>query len=169
LATETHRRFSSARRRFGDDQELTGRHWKWSILSSLADYIDAGSIVAAAAGLTLFAQKFKMSGTTIGLLAALGPNAISCGIGALIGGRLGDLFGRKRIYSLDLLVYMVGTLLVVFCANLAMLIAGLMVMGLAVGADVPTSWSLIAEFTPGKARGKMMGLTNIFWYIGPRA
>jgi MFS transporter, SP family, inositol transporter len=150
-----------------DDEKLSGRHWKWSTLSSLADYIDAGSIVAAGAGLAIWADEFGMGPATIGLLAALGPNAISCGIGALIGGRLGDLFGRKRIYSLDLLVYMLGALLVVFAVNTPMLFAGLIIIGLAVGADVPTSWSLIAEFTPQKARGKMMGLTNIFWYIGP--
>jgi MFS transporter, SP family, inositol transporter len=155
------------RERFEDDEELSGKHWKWSTLSSLADYIDAGSIVAAGAGLALWAEEFGMSPATIGLLAALGPNAISCGIGALIGGRLGDLFGRKRIYSLDMLVYMAGTLLVIFAVNTEMLFAGLIIVGLAVGADVPTSWSLIAEFTPQKARGKMMGLTNIFWYIGP--
>ena len=160
-------RTTSASARAHEDEELTGKHWRWSALSSLADYIDAGSIVAAGAGLAVWAKEFDLSPTTIGLLGALGPNAISCGIGALIGGRLGDLFGRKRIYSLDLLVYMLGALLVVFANGAGMLFAGLIVMGLAVGADVPTSWSLIAEFTPQKARGKMMGLTNVFWYIGP--
>ena len=49
-----------------------------------------------------------MSSTTVGLLAALGPNAFGAAIGALIGGRLGDLFGRKRIYQYDLLVYGLG-------------------------------------------------------------
>lgn len=123
--------------------------------------------MAAGAGLALWSEEFGLDATTIGLLAAFSSNAISCGVGALIGGRLGDLFGRKRIYSLDLLVYMAGALIVVFAMNTPMLFAGFIVMGLAVGADVPTSWSLIAEFSPQKARGKMMGLTNIFWYVGP--
>jgi inositol transporter-like SP family MFS transporter len=162
------RRSAGGRRgRFEDHADPTRQHWKWTILSSLADYIDAGSIVAGSAGLALWAKQFGMGSTTIGLLAALSSNAISCGIGALIGGRLGDKFGRKRIYSLDLLVYIVGVLIIVFAANTAMLFAGYIVAGLAVGADVPTSWSLIAEFSPQRARGKMMGLTNIFWYIGP--
>src|SRR5215211_6324606 len=150
-----------------DQEEVSRKHWRWSVLSSLADYIDAGSIVAAGAGLALWSQEFGLSATTIGLLAAFSSNAISCGVGALIGGRLGDLFGRKRIYSLDLLVYMAGALIVVFAVNTPMLFAGFIVLGLAVGTDVPTSWSLIAEFSPQKARGKMMGLTNIFWYVGP--
>ncbi len=159
--------WARARARFEDDEDPTGRHWRWTVLASLADYIDAGSIVAGAAGLALWSKQFGMGSTTIGLLAALSSNAISCGVGALIGGRLGDKFGRKRIYSLDLLVYILGVLIIVFAANVGMLFAGYIIVGLAVGADVPTSWSLIAEFSPKRSRGKMMGLTNIFWYLGP--
>lgn len=155
------------RARFEDEQAPTAKHWRWTVLSSLADYIDAGSIVAGASGLALWSKHFGMSSTAIGLLAAFSSNAISCGVGALIGGRLGDKFGRKRVYSLDLLVYIAGVLVIVFAGNVAMLFIGYIVAGLAVGADVPTSWSLIAEFAPQRARGKMMGLTNIFWYIGP--
>src|SRR5437763_16848119 len=91
--------------RFEDEQAPTSRHWRWTVLSSLADYIDAGSSVAGASGLTLWSKHFGLSSTVIGLLSAFSSNAISCGAGALIGGRLGDKFGRKRIYSLDLLVY----------------------------------------------------------------
>ncbi|MBV9048275.1 MAG: MFS transporter, partial [Solirubrobacterales bacterium] len=121
------------------EQPLEAKHWRWTILSALADYIDGGSIVASGAGLALWSTHFGLGNSTIGLLAALSSNAISCGIGALIGGRLGDIFGRKRIYSIDMLVFMAGTLLVVFAANTVMLFAGYIVMGLAVGADVPTS------------------------------
>jgi inositol transporter-like SP family MFS transporter len=150
-------RWQRARARFDDDGDPTAKHWRWTVLSSLADYIDAGSIVAGAAGLALWSKRFGMSSTAIGLLAAFSSNAISCGVGALIGGRLGDKFGRKRIYSLDLLVFIVGVLIIVFAANVEMLFAGYIIAGLAVGADVPTSWSLIAEFSPQRARGKMMG------------
>jgi inositol transporter-like SP family MFS transporter len=82
-------------------------------------------------------------------------------------GRLGDLFGRKRIYQYDLLVYAFGILLVVFAVNLPMLIAGTFVVGVAVGADVPTSLALIGEFSPSKARGRLMGLSQVAWSLGP--
>jgi len=103
----------------------------------------------------------------VGLLAALGPNAFGAAIGALIGGRLGDLFGRKRIYQYDLLVYALGTLLIVFSVNLPMLLIGTFIVGVAVGADVPTSLALIGEFSPSKARGKLMGLSQVAWSLGP--
>ena len=133
----------------------------------MASYLDAGSIVALAAGLALWEEYLLMSSTTVGLLAALGPNAFGAAIGALVGGRLGDLFGRKRIYQYDLLVYALGTLLIVFSFNLPMLLIGTFIVGVAVGADVPTSLALIGEFSPSKARGKLMGLSQVAWSLGP--
>ena len=66
--------------RGSDEEELTGKHWRWTVLSSRADYIDAGSIVAAGAGLALWSAEFGLDATTIGLLAAFSSNAISCGV-----------------------------------------------------------------------------------------
>jgi multidrug efflux pump subunit AcrB len=60
--------------RQNDDSHVTARQWKWTILAGMASYLDAGSIVALAAGLALWQQYLPMSSTTVGLLAALGPN-----------------------------------------------------------------------------------------------
>jgi MFS transporter, SP family, inositol transporter len=154
-------------RQHDDDSHVTAQQWKWAVLAGMASYLDAGSIVALAAGLALWQEYLHMSSTTVGLLAALGPNAFGAAIGALIGGRLGDLFGRKRIYQYDLLVYGLGTLLIVFSFNLPMLLIGTFIIGVAVGADVPTSLALIGEFSPSKARGRLLGLSQAAWSLGP--
>ncbi|MET0137381.1 MAG: MFS transporter, partial [Sphingobium sp.] len=141
--------------------------WKNTILAGLANYIDAGSIVAGAAALALWMEAYRMSNNLVGLIAALGPNAISAGIGALIGGRLCDLFGRKRIYQYDMLFYAFGMMWLVFAMNVWMVVIGFFLVGLAVGADIPASWSLIAEMAPDKQRGKHSGVAQILWYMGP--
>src|ERR687894_509389 len=133
--------------RQNDDSHVTAQQWKWTALAGMASYIDAGSIVALAAGLALWEEYLGLSSTTLGLLAALGPNAFGAAIGALIGGRLGDLFGRKRIYQYDLLVYALGTLLIVFSVNLPMLLIGTFIVGVAVGADVPTLAAIVFTLT----------------------
>src|SRR3954466_6147601 len=79
--------------------------WRDTILAGLANYIDAGSIVAGSVALALWQEAYGLSNTTLGVLGAFGPNAISAGIGALIGGRLCDLLGRKKIYQYDMLFY----------------------------------------------------------------
>ena len=143
------------------------QQWKWTFLASMANYLDAGSIVAGAATLSLWQSYFGMSNTALGLLAAFSSNAISAGIGALIGGRFCDLFGRKKIYTLDLLVYAFGLLWIIFAVDAWMLAVGYFIVGVAVGADVPASWTIIAEYAPAKSRGKMSGLAQVMWNTGP--
>ncbi len=145
----------------------TSDEWKNTILAGLANYIDSGSIVAGAAALALWMEAYKMSNSLVGLTAALGPNAISAGIGALIGGRLCDVFGRKKIYQYDMLFYAFGMLWLVFSFNVWMVVIGFFLVGLAVGADIPASWSLIAEMAPDGERGKHSGVAQVLWYLGP--
>ncbi len=141
--------------------------WKNTILAGLANYIDAGSIVAGAVALALWKREYGLDDSLLGLIAAFGPNAIAAGIGALIGGRLCDLFGRKKIYQYDMLFYAFGMLWLVFSMNAWMVIIGFFLVGLAVGADIPASWSLIAEMAPDKKRGKHSGVAQLLWYLGP--
>lgn len=141
--------------------------WKNTILAGLANYIDAGSIVAGAAALALWVKAYGLSTDFVGMIGAFGPNAIAAGIGALIGGRLCDLFGRKRIYQYDMLFYAFGMLWLVFAMNAWMIVIGFFLVGLAVGADIPASWSLIAEMAPDKKRGKHSGVAQVLWYLGP--
>ena len=142
-------------------------HWKNTILAGLANYIDAGSIVAGAAGLVLWTSMFHLSSSFVGLIGAISSNAISAGVGALIGGRLCDKLGRKKIYQWDMLFYAFGLLFIIFAAAPWMLVVGYVIAGLAVGADVPASWTLIAELAPDGARGKHSGVAQVLWYSGP--
>jgi inositol transporter-like SP family MFS transporter len=150
-----------------DPAVVTRQQWKWSALAGMASYLDAGSIVALGAGLALFQKQFGLGDGAVGALQAIGPNAIGCALGAFLGGWLGDKLGRKRIYQYDLLVYAVGILCIAFAVNKEMLFLGTMVVGLAVGADVPTSLALVGEFAPAKARGKLLGFTQVAWCLGP--
>jgi len=108
-----------------------------------------------------------MSDGAVGVLAAIGPNALGCALGALIGGWLGDKLGRKRIYQYDLLVYAAGILCIALAFNTEMLFFGTFLVGVAVGADVPTSLALVGELAPAKARGKLLGFTQVAWCLGP--
>lgn len=151
----------------GGSVVITRQQWKWSALAGMASYLDAGSIVALGAGMALFQKEFGMSDTAVGTLAAIGPNAIGCAIGAFLGGWLGDKLGRKRIYQYDLIVYALGILCIAFAMNQEMLFVGTFIVGLAVGADIPTSLALVGEFAPDKARGKLLGFTQVAWCLGP--
>lgn len=142
-------------------------NWRNTILAGLANYIDAGSIVAGGAALALWQESYGLSNDFVGMIGAFGPNAIGAGIGALIGGRLCDKYGRKKIYQWDMLVYAAGMALLVFASAPWMIVTGFLIVGLAVGADIPASWSLIAEQAPDTRRGKHSGVAQVLWYLGP--
>ena len=146
---------------------VTAQQWKWSALAGMASYLDAGSIVALGAGLALFQSYLNLSDGAVGTLAAIGPNALGCAIGAFGGGWLGDKLGRKRIYQYDLIVYALGVLCIALAMNREMLFIGTFIVGVAVGADVPTSLALVGELAPAGARGKLLGFTQVAWCLGP--
>jgi inositol transporter-like SP family MFS transporter len=143
--------------------------WRNTILAGLANYIDAGSIVAGSVALGLWKAQYDLTDSFIGLIGAFSANAISAGIGALIGGILCDKFGRKKIYQYDMLFYAFGMLWLVFASAPWMIVLGFVLVGLAVGADIPASWSLIAEQAPDKKRGAHSGVAQLLWYLGPVA
>jgi len=141
--------------------------WKNTILAGLANYIDAGSIVAGSAALALWAQRYHLTTGFLGLIAAFSANAIAAGVGALIGGFLCDRLGRKKIYQYDMLFYAFGMLWLVFTVQPWMIVLGSVLVGLAVGADIPASWSLIAETAPEGKRGAHGGVAQVLWLLGP--
>lgn len=146
-------------------KNVTG--WKATIAVSMANYIEAGSIIAAASSLTLWQAYLGIDSIGVGLLSALSANAFGAAIGALIGGPLTDKFGRSIIFNYDLLVYMVGVLLIALSFNFSMLFIGTIITGIAVGAGVPVSWTYIAEESPGEKRAAHVGASQLAWSIGP--
>jgi inositol transporter-like SP family MFS transporter len=141
--------------------------WRATISVAMSNYIEAGSIIAIATSLGFWQSAFGISNFAVGLLAALSANAFGAAIGAILGGPLCDRFGRKAIYTYDLLVYMVGVLLATFAVNFTMLLVAFVVTGIAVGAGVPASWTYIAEQAPSTDRAKHVGTAQLAWSIGP--
>lgn len=141
--------------------------WRATISVAMSNYIEAGSIIAIATSLAFWQDAFGLSNFAVGLLAALSANAFGAAIGAGIGGPLCDRFGRKAIYTYDLIVYMVGVLVAAFAVNFTMLLIAFVVTGIAVGAGVPASWTYIAEQAPNNARAKHVGTAQLAWSVGP--
>jgi inositol transporter-like SP family MFS transporter len=141
--------------------------WKATISVAMANYIEAGSIIAGASGLSLWTEYLHLDNIMVGMLGALSANAFGAAFGALLGGWLCDKYGRKFIYTYDLVVYMLGVLIIAGSFSFPMLLAGFMITGVAVGAGVPASWTYIAEEAPHARRAAHVGTAQLAWSIGP--
>jgi len=140
---------------------------KSTITVSLTNYLDAGAIVAGASGLTLWQNYLGLNEGNLGWLNAISANAFGAAIGAIMGGFLADKYGRKMIYTYNMLVYMLGIAIIIFTFNFPMLLIGFLITGISVGAGVPASWTYISENSEVKNRGRNMGLSQFAWGVGP--
>ena len=138
---------------------------KSTIAVSLTNYLDAGAIVAGASGLTLWKEYLGLTEGHLGWLNAISANCLGAAIGAIIGGFLADKFGRKAIYTYNMLVYMLGVALIMFSFNFPMLLMGFLITGISVGVGVPASWTYISESSEVGNRGR--NISQMAWGIGP--
>ena len=140
---------------------------KSTIAVSLTNYLDAGAIVAGASGLTLWQEYLGLTEGDLGWLNAISANCLGAAIGAILGGFLADKYGRKFIYTYNLLVYMLGVALICASVNFPMLMAGFLITGISVGVGVPASWTYISENSEIGNRGRNIGISPMAWGIGP--
>ncbi|KAA8922174.1 MFS transporter [Thermoplasma sp.] len=148
-----------------DDARLTGTHVSWTLIASLGDFLDAGMFAGTGITLSAILAYLHITSTLLAGFPAL-VTLLCTAFGALIFGPLGDRYGRKFIYQVDMIIYAVAAILLAFSFNFIWAMVFYALIGISVGADVPTSWSLISEFAPKAGRGKLMTYTNIMWYVG---
>lgn len=140
---------------------------KSTIAVSLNNYLDAGAIVAGASGITLWQKYLGLSEMHLGWLNAISANAMGAAIGAIIGGFLADKYGRKFIFTYNLLVYMLGVLIVMLSVSFPMLLCGFLITGISVGIGVPASWTYISESSEVNNRGRNICISQMSWGFGP--
>jgi MFS family permease len=86
--------------------------------------------------------------------------------GAMIGGRLADQFGRRRLFLVTLLWYCLFTLLTAASPTLHVLYVFRFLTALGVGAEYPVINAAIAEFMPARVRGRASAGVMNFWPVG---
>ena len=134
---------------------------------SLTNYLDAGAIVAGASGLTLWKNYLGLTEMHLGWLNFISANCLGAAVGAIIGGFLADKYGRKFIFTYNLLVYMLGVLTIMLSVNFPMLLTGFLITGISVGVGVPASWTYISESSEVNKRGRNICISQMSWGIGP--
>ena len=140
---------------------------KSTIAVSLTNYLDAGAIVAGASGLTLWQNYLGLTEVHLGWLNFISANCLGAAIGAIIGGFLADKYGRKFIFTYNLLVYMLGVLTIMLSMNFPMLLCGFLITGISVGVGVPASWTYISESSEVNNRGRNICISQMSWGFGP--
>lgn len=137
--------------------------WKVAVLAGMASYLDAGCIVTSGGALVLYKDRFGLGAGSIGVLSALLTFLFA--IGALVGGRMGDRFGRRKVFTVTMIGLAVGTAVMAGAQNLAMLYVGTALIGFSIGADLPVSMAMINEEAPPGAKARLVAFSHVLWMV----
>ena len=77
-------------------------------------------------------------------------------LGALITGFVGDRFGRRFTYQINLLIFGLASLAAAFAQDMTQLVICRFVQGLGLGAEIVVGYSTLTEFVPPKTRGRWL-------------
>lgn len=80
-------------------------------------------------------------------------------------GHLADRYGKKRIFQLGLLLFLIGTFFCGVSSTIGVLITARIIQGIGAGGIMPMTFALIGELFDLETRGKVMGLNNSAWGI----
>ena len=77
-------------------------------------------------------------------------------IGSFVTGFVGDKYGRRFTYQINLLVFGLASIAAAFAQDMNQLIACRFVQGLGLGAEIVVGYSTLTEFVPPETRGRWL-------------
>ncbi len=96
---------------------------------------------------------------------------LSLGVLLITGGRLGDIYGRRRVFLIGVVLFAASSLFISFAQTSAWLIGGRATQGIGAALMMPATLSIITNtFAPeerGKALGTWAGVSALALAIGP--
>ena len=81
-------------------------------------------------------------------------------------GRLGDMYGRVRMYEAGFVVFVVGSALCALAWNEGSMIAFRVLQGIGGAFVTANSGAVIADLFPSEQRGRAYGYTGVGWSLG---
>jgi MFS family permease len=135
-------------------------HWSIVVGLGFSWVLDGLEIqIVASAG---FAEEFGLTAQEVGLLGTVylfGQIA-----GALIFGRLADKLGRRKLFILTLIIYLVASGLAGLSWNLWSLLVLRFVAGMGIGGEYAAINSAIDELIPSRYRGRVdIAINGTYW------
>jgi MFS family permease len=137
-----------------------------AILGSSMAFIDSTVVNVA-----LPALQASLHATVVGVQCVVECYGLVLGALILVGGSLGDLFGRRLIFLIGVGLFAAASIACGLASNIQQLVVARSVQGIGAAFLVPGSLSIISasfdEKTRGRAIGTWSGFTAITTAVGP--
>ncbi|MGW4841277.1 MFS transporter [Nocardia brasiliensis] len=137
-----------------DELPVRPIHRKLVVLVGAGLFFDLYELFLAGTITGVLKQELHLS--TFQLSGIVGSAFAGQFLGALVIGRLSDVFGRRRMFMVNIALYSGFTLLGAFSPNVAFLMATRFLAGLGIGAEMTVSDTYLSEVVPPQVRGRMI-------------
>lgn len=141
------------------------KRFDWILLVILMSYFMIlldNSIIFT--GTVKIAQDLNLNQTTLSWVSS--AYSLTFGGFLLLGGRAGDLFGRRRVFQIGLVIFGLGSLLVGLAVNAPMIIASRAFQGIGSAILAPTTLAILMDTYEGAERTKAIAYYGAMAGIG---
>lgn len=147
-----------------DRLPFTRFHRKLLLIGGSGYMFDAMDVAIIGFVLPIITVQWHLGGGVAGMIA--GSSAIGGIGGALLAGRLGDLFGRRIIMMWALAIYALATLAGAFAVGWHSFLLARIIAGIGTSAESVIIAPFVAEFAPARLRGRVTGALTGFFSFG---
>ena len=133
---------------------VTGLGW-------LFDSMDTGLIAFV---LPMLAKEWNLTPGQMGWIGSIG--LIGMALGAILAGTLADRIGRRKVFTITVLMYSIATGMCALAWNYESLLFFRFIVGFGLGGELPVAVTLMSEYAPSKLRGRFIVLLESFWGVG---
>lgn len=139
-------------------------HYKLLLVTGLGWLFDSMDTGLIAFILPVLAKEWGLAPGQMGLIGSIG--LIGMALGAIISGTVADRIGRKKVFTITVLLYSIAS---AFCAlswNYQSLLVFRFLVGFGLGGELPVAATLVSEYAPSRVRGRFIVLLESFWGLG---
>ncbi len=147
-----------------DDVPLNAFHLKIAGLTFGAHLTEGYTIGTIGYALTALGRQMPLDAFWMGVIGS--SALIGIFLGSLIFGWLSDRMGRQKIFLTSFVIITLAAAAQFFVTSPAELALLRIVIGIGMGGDFTVGHAILAEFSPRKHRGALLGSFSVIWTVG---
>lgn len=147
-----------------DDAPLNKFHIKMAGLTFGAHFTDGYILGIIGFALTLMTPQMGLTPLWVGLIGS--SALIGLFLGSLVLGWVSDYVGRQKIFVFSFIIITVASILQFFAESPTELVLYRILIGIGLGGDYSVGHTMLAEFSPRKHRGVLLGSFSVIWTFG---
>lgn len=143
---------------------LTRMQWRIFSLACAGKFFEGMLVFMTGVALPLISREFGLGASDKGFVTAATLGGILVGASAL--GGLADRFGRRAMFIVEMILFLVFLVALSLTPNFPCLVIFLFGAGLALGCDYPTAHMVVSESIPTAVRGRLVLSAFAFQAVG---